>query len=822
MTKAIEHVKTSQKLSNKIGRLSALVLILYLIHFAYSLFGSVQVFENWHGERKDILQVSVNEWLHSYRANLTYVSFVVKVEQDRLGNLVEKKDFVTMQKRLKKFQETFSLDYIFIDTKDKNLISYKGIVSEVDAQKNRLFLKNFTEKPDFNTLKITKNSFISFESLLGKRINGDSELYIGLRIPIYNQKEQKIAEVSILKKAKTSEDATLERMQWVLNLKSMQFVIKTDPFFAHSNYMDKLVLIFNSNFHKVDIPVVNTQTGQVVGYYHFVESTAEIREIIYDSIKQSLIFFLILFLVFFYLSRVLKLKLLNPLAEITRVTADVSAGMTGERLTFMYDQNEKKWTEVEFFGIQFNHLLDGMVKKQQELITLNESLESTVSFRTSELTQLNKSLHKQARTDALTGIANRHSFEIYWGETVQKFLAEELSHVGIAIIDCDHFKSINDTYGHDVGDQILNIICRKIEENIGLKDFFVRLGGDEFAVIFTNKDSEEIMQTMQKVVELIKKYPTDDIGLHGNLSISAGVATANRLQQNDISEIIKHADTAMYIAKQNLNKKYVLYDKNKHKITEKELSHKNTTGVLNAIETGVGLSLLFQPIYNIKTQEIEYFELLSRFNLDGVCIYPNIFMPIIERTKMQVKFDKAVIRKSLEIITKGKIKKGSGISINLSAESLLDDSVCDWFAGFLPFTDDYKLVIEVTETSMIKHLAHVSKQIERFKGLGFKVALDDFGSGYSSISYLAHLPVNIIKFDISLTRAAFQKQRTAKLIQGLVNDLSEMDYDIVIEGVEDVDMFEMIKLMAPSHLQGFYINKPSAEPNYSSPNNIIE
>lgn len=342
MVKAIEHVKTSQKLSNKIGRLSALILILYLIHFAYSLFGSVQVFENWHEERKDILQVSINEWLHSYRANLTYASFVVKVEQDRLGNLVEKKDFVTLQKRLKKFQEAFSLDYIFIDTQDGKLISYKGVVSEVNAQKNRLFLKKFTEKPDFNTLKITKNSFISFESLLGPRINGDSELYIGLRIPIYDQQQKKIAEVSILKKAKTTEDAKLERMQWVLNLKSMQFMTKVGPLFSRSIYTDKLAMIFNSNFHEVDIPVVNTQTGQVVGHYHLVESTAEIREIIYDSIKQSLIFFLILFLVFFYLSRLLKLKLLNPLAEITRVTADVSAGMTGKRLIFMYAQNQKK------------------------------------------------------------------------------------------------------------------------------------------------------------------------------------------------------------------------------------------------------------------------------------------------------------------------------------------------------------------------------------------------------------------------------------------------------------------------------------------------
>ena len=817
MVQTLEHTKLSNKLSKRIVRLSVFVLVLYFIHFAYSLFGSVQVFDNWHEERQEILKVSVDEWLNSYRANLVYVSYVVEGENNKLVDLIKNNKYNAMQKKLEKIKSSFSLDRVFIDIKQGDLLDSKGVVSSVRAEKNRRYLAKFTEKPDFNALETQKSSFISFDTLLGKRINGDSELYIGLRIPIYDQDNQKIAEVSILKQAKTTDDATLERMHWVLNLKTMKFVTKADAFFARSNYFEKLTKVFNSSYHEIDIPIINLQTNQEIGHYHLVETTSGIREVIFDRLKQSLAFFFILFLALFYFFRMLNQKLLKPLKETTRVTADISAGRMDERLTFMYALDTRKWTEVEFFGMQFNHLLDGMVNKQRELTALNEDLESAVNRRTSELTKVNKSLHKQAHTDALTGVANRHAFDIYWGEIIQKFLSEDLEKVGIAIIDCDHFKPINDTYGHDVGDDVLNIICRKIEENIGLKDFLVRLGGDEFAVLFTNKDDDTIMKTMQTVVESVKSFSTDAIGLHGNLSISVGVATVSRTNKDGILELIKHADTAMYVAKQNLNKKYVLYDKERHERTENELDYKSTRFVLDAIETGKGFHLLFQPIYNIQTQEVEYFELLSRFTMNETRIYPDVFMPIIERTKVQVKFDKAVIKKAIQVMEQGRVKVGTGISINLSAESLLHDDVCNWFNGLLPFVTDYKIVIEVTETTMIKHLAHVSKQIERFKTLGFQVALDDFGNGYSSISYLAHLPVNIIKFDISLTRAAFQKERTAKLIEGLVNDLSEMGYAIVIEGIEDYDMFEMIKLMAPSHLQGFHINRPNDEPNYSVP-----
>ena len=146
---------------------------------------------------------------------------------------------------------------------------------------------------------------------------------------------------------------------------------------------------------------------------------------------------------------------------------------------------------------------------------------------------------------------------------------------------------------------------------------------------------------------------------------------------------------------------------------------------------------------------------------------------------------------------------------------LASDKVSEMFRPLVPFLTKYKIVVEITETTLITQLNKVSGYIEQFKEAGFEVALDDFGSGYSSIGYLAHLPVDIIKFDITLARAAFQKERTAKLIQSLVHDLSDMGYKIVVEGIEDEPMFQSLAAMSPSHFQGYYINRPEPEPDDS-------
>lgn len=812
------HAKTTHKLSGKVRSIFILVLTLYLVHLLSNLFGTVQVFENWQEKRKEILQTSLNEWLNSYRANLTFASYTIKSNNFHFVDNIKNESIFAIKDRLVELKTQFQLDYVFLDIPSSGLIGINGVVDEKNAQKNRLFLRNFTEQPDFSALKATKKSFISFSTHLGPRVNGNSELYVGVESPIYTNGQEKVGVLYLLKKAQTMDDANLERMNWVVNLKSMQFLTKeievNKPPVA---LIAKIKQLFSSTVHELSIPIYNHSANTVIGRYGLVESTDEIKNLIFVSIKQGLLFFFILFTVLFYFYFFLRNRLLIPLAETTQVSAEVSRGKMEQRLSFMYSKKKKSWTEVEFFGEQFNHLLDGLSKKQHELSELNKSLEAKVKIRTRALTKANRSLHKQAYTDALTGVANRHSFEVYWGELLEKFIAEEVENIAVAIIDADFFKGINDTYGHHVGDKVLNIICQKIADNIGKDDYLVRLGGDEFAVLFTNISEKVIMARVKRMVESVQNFPSMTIGVEESLSISVGVAVCDKQNKNNAVEIIKHADTAMYVAKQNLKQKYVLFDKSIHSITEKELSHRSTKQILKSIETGEGLELLFQPVFNLKEQQVDYFELLSRFTVDGNTIYPNIFMQIIERTKSQAKFDKAVIKKAIESLASGRIRKGFGISINLSAESLLLDDVCSWFSGLEPLLKDYKIVIEVTETTMIKHLNQVSKTINTFKKQGFKVALDDFGNGYSSISYLAHLPVDIIKFDMSLTRAAFQKQRTAQLIEGLVKDLSAMDYDIVLEGIEDAEMFSMLSLMSPSHFQGYYINKPLAEPNYEIP-----
>ena len=818
----ISHVKAPHKLIDKIKKTFYVLIVLVFFHFSFSFFGSIHVFESWQEKRADILQISLNEWLNSYRANLIFASYSIKDKNSDLAVAIQHKNLNEIKSNIAEFKTLFKLDYVFIELQnedaDKSFINSYGYVNQKKAEKNRKFIKDFSTRPSFKLLTASKASFIRFETLLGNKTNGNTELMIGIRIPVFDQSKHEVANIFILKNAQMMDDAILNRMAWVVDLQSINFLgnrslSKTN----NTNLLDKLKQVFVLEYHELIVHVSNLASGKRIGHYKIVESTNEIRMPILISLLQNFIFLIVLFLALFYFHRILKYKLLEPFAEAVQISADVSSGLLDERLKFMYTKHKKNWTEIDVFGEQFNHLLDGLADKQKELTGLNDNLESVVRVRTGELIKANKNLHKQAHTDALTGVANRHSFDIYWKKLIQEFVTEKKQSIGIAIIDCDHFKGINDTYGHDIGDKVLNIVCRNIEQHISQEESLVRLGGDEFAIIFSNKHTKDIMQNIKEIVESVQNFSTEDIGLLGNLSISVGVAVADDSNRNDALEIIKHADTAMYVAKQNLVTKAILFDKEKHAGTENQLNHVSTQQVLDAIETGDGLILLFQPVYNVKTQKIEYFELLSRFSMEESYIYPNIFMPIIERTRMQVQFDKAVVKKAYEILELKQIKKGVGFSLNLSAESLLLDGVCEWFNDLVPFLTDHKIIIEITETTLIQNLDFVSKQINKFKALGFKVALDDFGSGYSSISYLAHLPVNIIKFDISLTRAAYQKERTAMLIESLVADLTVMGYSIVVEGIEDEGMFKMITLMQPSHLQGYYFNKPLNSPDYAVP-----
>jgi len=798
------------RLSTRIRNTFLFILFLSVVYIGFSFVSALSVFELWQQKRFEMIEQSAKEFLSDSKKNISYANYALKPRKTDLAEFVETDNFRSIEIVLDEMRVLYELDGAFLQNEYGQLIDFNGLV--INPSKSlRSFLNGLDDSPDFrlfDDLDASKDRVYNFSS---------KGLYVGVKVPIRYDVGDVAGHVYFIRQVIAPGQIRF-KSELLKDLEYYEFKARESTTEAESAYISSWKQMLNSLlFSQLTVfkmPVFSNETSDSIGVIEMFQSTDEILPVFKTQVALGVIPILLLTLSLLFFYRLLMQRMLCPVEEMSDVTKKIYEGHSDVRLTFMRGQKNNRFSEVDALGIRFNELMDALETQKHDLTILNEELESIVLKRTIALTDTNEKLEKLAHTDALTGIANRHAFDIYWASIEERARRQVLDTVGFCIIDCDYFKGINDTYGHHAGDQVLVIITDLIQAAIEPGARLFRLGGDEFAVIYEREPLVVIEKNMQTLARAVSQYPVDEINIKEQLSSSIGISYANKNElTTNLLDLFRHADTAMYVAKRSLRQKYIVYDAEKHAGTYEELKHQHVHSVLDAIKTGDGLSLYYQPIFDIRANRVDYFEVLTRLEIDNETVFPNVFLPIVERTNLTVQFDKMVVSKVLEALELGEIPKGSGVSINLSADAIVDSQIWDWFKPLLPYLSEYRIIIEITETTLITQLNEVSSYIDQFKKVGFEVALDDFGSGYSSISYLAHLPVNIIKFDISLARAAFQKQRSAKLIQSLIDDLSEMGYGIVVEGIEDLQMYDALALMKPSHFQGYYINRPSPMAN---------
>lgn len=798
----------SFRLSNRIKRVFLFILGLSFVYVIFSLFSSVSIFEVWQEKRYEMVEKSANEWLHESQKNLSFASYAMKPRKSDLADFIEADNFRSIEVVMDEMRVLYDLDGAFLENEYGQFIDHNGLINNPSLTL-RHFLKGLDEGPDF---RLIDNIDLATGSKYRMSPKG---LYVGIKIPVRYDVGDVAGYVYLIKQVIGPDHVELNS-NVLKELDSFEFVARDTQVhsgMSEQGWLEMLDALFVKQKIIYKMPIYASNQSFPIGSLVMSQSTQVILPVFSNQLLLSVVPILFLTLSLMYFYRLLMQRMIAPVDEMSEVAKRIYEGEQDARLNFMRHQDSQNFSEVDALGFRFNELMDALSNQKNDLTTLNEELETIVLKRTMALTESNEKLEKLAHSDALTGIDNRHAFDIYWADIEDRARHGSLNAVGFCIVDCDYFKGINDTYGHHAGDQVLTIISDLIRSSIEPSARMFRLGGDEFAVIYESTPLETIESNMKGLADAVAAYPVDEIQIKEQLSTSIGIAHADKGSISRLMDLFRHADTAMYVAKRSLRKKFVVYDDTEHAKTYEELKHQHVHSVLDAIKTGEGMVLFYQPVLGLDNMKVDYFEVLTRLEIDDDLVFPNIFLPIVERTNLQVQFDKMVIQKVREALEQGKIADGVGLSINLSAEALVDEKVCDWFKPLTPYLNNHKIVIEITETTLITQLNEVSGYIDQFKKAGFKVALDDFGSGYSSINYLAHLPVDIIKFDISLARAAFQKQRSAKLIESLIDDLSEMGYSIVIEGIEDKQMFNALIKMKPSHFQGYYINRPAAEPN---------
>jgi EAL domain-containing protein (putative c-di-GMP-specific phosphodiesterase class I) len=233
-----------------------------------------------------------------------------------------------------------------------------------------------------------------------------------------------------------------------------------------------------------------------------------------------------------------------------------------------------------------------------------------------------------------------------------------------------------------------------------------------------------------------------------------------------------------------------------------------TNSVFEAIATGVSIEIHYQPIVNLANGEVDYYEALVRIREGHELIMPSSIFPIIEARRLETEFDLAIIGRIEKDLEQGLIPPRTGISLNVSGPGVINPKIIGKLLGLGRFLDRYHLVIEVTETALITQLHQASANLNKLRQDGFEIALDDFGSGYSSLGYLANMPVDIIKFDISMVRHLDAGGRQGLIVENLATMVIKAGYHLVAEGIETEKTLQKIVGIGFSRGQGYLFGRP--------------
>lgn len=449
-----------------------------------------------------------------------------------------------------------------------------------------------------------------------------------------------------------------------------------------------------------------------------------------------------------------------------------------------------------------------------ELETVRESLneyQHELDHAHAKLDQQNVELWQLAHRDALTGVKNRLAFDEDWQKLIQLARDKRID-ISLMLLDCDFFKAINDTYGHEVGDRVIQSIAESLVGVLREGESLYRLGGDEFVTVLINAGRDEAHQVARRCVDAVQNDAFRQLGIKETVKLSVGLAHASGLDIGNLSELPRQADVAMYHAKNSTREKIVHYIPSLEQNASALVSNRIVGAVLHALETGEGIEMNYQPLVDATSHKPVYYEALVRISDAGGPISPVDIFPIIARRHLDVELDKAVLRAIEDDLQSGRIPEGTGISVNVSGSMLALMDFCEYFAGLAQYLNRHPIVIEITETSFISHLQHASECLRKMRQNGFLVALDDFGSGYSSIRYLSNMPVDIVKFDISMVHDLNKDQRTRIIIERTAALIKEAGYKLVAEGIENAEILQRAEALGASHYQGFLFGRPQPLP----------
>ncbi len=427
----------------------------------------------------------------------------------------------------------------------------------------------------------------------------------------------------------------------------------------------------------------------------------------------------------------------------------------------------------------------------------------------SKITQADEKIHYLANYDSLTGLANRAQLEEHLKTSLENVDKTE-NKTALLFVDIDKFKEVNDTHGHQLGDEMLKIVSSRMKTALRSDDFIARIGGDEFVIVLNDvAEDEDVLNIAKKMNEKIQEVIQIQ-EQHFFMTLSIGIALYPDDAKN-INDLIKNADAAMYTIKENGRNGAMLYSTEMTEIVSHKLNmHSQLQSALQLDQ----FVMVYQGVVDFKDNSIVGAEALVRWNhpTKGV-LTPNEFLSFIDDSSMSISFGYLIIEKvakDLCAINKKLWQKEFKVSINLNAQQFFEPELLHYLLKICKKyeLDPRQIELELLETSIINQRSTVQIKFDSLKHEGFSIAIDDFGTGYSSLSYLKDFHVDKLKIDKSFIRDCLSDSSDRALIEAIINLSSIFSLKAQAEGIESLEQHELMVSLGCDYGQGYYYNKP--------------
>jgi diguanylate cyclase (GGDEF)-like protein len=488
----------------------------------------------------------------------------------------------------------------------------------------------------------------------------------------------------------------------------------------------------------------------------------------------------------------------HPLAAFLRsrgLEDAIVAPLRGEDRTFGLLVVGERLGDVSTFAETDVERLDTFAGHASILLE-NGRLEHSLA----QVTQLKEQLRHQAYHDALTGLANR----INMHEAIEHELSRGSGSLAVIYIDLDRFKTVNDTWGHSAGDELLSEFARRLDAATRSQDLAARIGGDEFAVLVRDADAPAAVAATRRMLDALDgtyALGCGDVACHVSVGIAVGTAGETAAE-----DLLRNADIAMYSVKRS-ERAYTLYEAELH---EKLRAQRQLGLDLEAALERREIVVHYQPVVRLADGQIEGFEVLARWPhpTHGLLVAAD-FLPAAEDMGLTVELGRVVLEQALDAARRW--PESLSIWLNVAAAELANERLVDTLAEALKGfgVDPSRLVIEVTESGVIRGSDGALVAMRRLRDLGVGLTIDDFGTGYSSLSRLAEFPIESLKIPKPFVDQLVGEEVDEAFVDAILRLSDSLGLSAVAEGIEHAAQAERLRELGCRYGQGYFFGRPA-------------